>query len=257
MTNKKYKKILYKQKRFLLFYLSALSIVAHATSNPNSKEYDGKALNIKEEALKNLNNKITKEVSEVLKVKNNSVTSLDRPLAAGISVEILKSLGEEVVKKIESEEEKKIYYDFDCSNEMQDYIFQISKKYNVPFEIIMTIIERESGGRWHTNGIISSTNDYGLTQINKCNLKYIQENLGYSSEEILYEPYKAIEAQAFLLKEIIDLYGYTDEINYQNVFGTYNGWTKWYELQGACEYANACMEILKEKFDEVSRMKKI
>ncbi len=250
MSNKK-EKIFYKQKKYLLLYLYTLSMTARVMSM-NNEEKDIKALNVKENVMDTLN----EEPSKVLADINMKKTLQDiKPYkgCAGIAAELLKCLTP--IEQTENivEEKQTIYYDFACSEEMQDYIFQISEKYNVPFEIIMVIIERESGGRWHTNGIISSTNDYGLTQINEINHKYIEENLGFTSDDLRYDPYKSIEAQAFLLKDILDYYQYTDEIDYRNVFGTYNGWLKWYEIKGACEYADACMEILEEKFSVISR----
>lgn len=70
---------------------------------------------------------------------------------------------------------------------------------------MMTIIDQEFCGKWDTNGVISPTNAYGLTQINKCNEEFIKENLGYAMNDILNGPFIAIEAQALLLNNIMKL----------------------------------------------------
>lgn len=147
-----------------------------------------------------------------------------------------------------------IYYDFPCTEEFQKYMEKIAEEYEVPVEIMMTIIHRETGGMWDSNGVISPTNDYGLTQINKCNEEFIKENLEYTMEDILNDPYIAVEAQAFLLKNIMKEYGYDqDNIDYENVFGTYNGWVSWKQKEMSVEYAENCMEIYEEKFGSISK----
>lgn len=130
-------------------------------------------------------------------------------------------------------------------SELNSFIESISQQYSVPFDILTTIIHQESGGNWNTNGVKSYSNDYGLTQINECNLEKIYKELGFTKEEILFESKKAIEAQAFIIKEIFEIYEYDlDNFDYRNVFGTYNGWINWRDKELAINYADSCMKIL-------------
>jgi len=141
------------------------------------------------------------------------------------------------------------YYDFPCDNEFQDYIKNTGERFGVPHDVMMTIIHQETGGKWDANGVVSPTNDYGLTQINICNEGYIKENLGYTMNDILNDPYKAVEAQALLLKNIMNQYNYDlNNFSYENIFGTYNGWINWKNKQMSVNYASSCMQIYEEKF---------
>jgi soluble lytic murein transglycosylase-like protein len=135
--------------------------------------------------------------------------------------------------------------DCGCPIEWEDYVYQMGEKYGFPGNILMTILYRESGGNFDTNGVISTTNDYGLAQINKCNFDTIYNRLGFSEDEILNDPYKNIEAAALLISDIFKYYNYTTlDYDSANVFGCYNGWSNWRSIESAKNYSNACVEIM-------------
>lgn len=69
----------------------------------------------------------------------------------------------------------KQYLDIPLSEEIQDYIRELSLEYDVPFELLIAIMETESNFQ---SDLISSTNDYGIMQINKVNHKWLKEELG-------------------------------------------------------------------------------
>lgn len=190
------------------------------------------------------------------KIDNSVVSNVTiKETTTNLETESEKTKEKPPILSIHSEEMKKLgeynQTPLDKYQNLKLFIIQISKKYNIPYDILETIIHQESGGCWNTNGVISPTNDYGLTQINECNLEKIYNELGYTKEEILYEAPKAIDAQAYLIKQIIDLYGYNDTINYKEVFGTYNGWIKWKNKEISIEYADSCMEILNEGVEKI------
>ncbi len=140
-----------------------------------------------------------------------------------------------------------LYYNIEAPKEWQDFIFSKASEYGIPANIAFTIVERESGGHWNTNGVISSTSDYGVSQINEVNLSFINKNLGYSKEEILYDPYKNIDSMFFLLSYIFNTLGYDENnFNYENVFGTYNGWLNWRQYKNSVNYAKGCLDIMNE-----------
>lgn len=62
--------------------------------------------------------------------------------------------------------------------EVQEYIYYLSSIYNIDYSLIMAVIDTESG---FNPGIVSSTNDFGLMQINKVNHKWLQEALGITN----------------------------------------------------------------------------
>lgn len=141
--------------------------------------------------------------------------------------------------------------------ELKDCIYEKSEEYGVPFDVITTIGHQESGGSWNTNGVESYTGDYGQYQINfRWNLETIKNELGFDEDDLQYNPYKSIEAATYLLKKIMNLYGYTaNNYNAKEIFGTYNGWINWKENEMATTYAESCMNILAQNLYPIEEVK--
>ncbi len=146
------------------------------------------------------------------------------------------------------EELKNKYYDVPCSTEYQDYLREMCLEYNVPFRVLMTIGHNESGGEWNTNGHISKTNDLGVFQINKCNVDYINKNLGYTYDDLLNDEYKNGHSAIFILSEICAMY---EQDDFENIFGTYNGWTDWKKKEQSKKYVEHCLSYLNDIFYEL------
>lgn len=127
------------------------------------------------------------------------------------------------------------------AHELEDNLKTLAENFNIPYQILLTIGYQESGGNWNNNGVISSTDDYGLFQINQCNLSYIKEQLGYSKEEILNDELKNTEACLLLLSNIIKR---EDVTTLEDIFGMYNGWVNWQNKSQSVNYVNSCMEIM-------------
>ncbi len=140
---------------------------------------------------------------------------------------------------------QKNYSGMNLSYELEDGIRELARQYDIPYQIVLTIGEQESNGCWNNNGVISATDDYGEFQINKRNLSYIEEQLGYTEEEILYDSLKNAEAAIFLLKDIINR---DDVTSLEDVFGMYNGWVNWKNKSISVNYVNNCNHIMKEYF---------
>lgn len=155
-------------------------------------------------------------------------------------------------------EPKQEYYDIPIYDEaFQEHLFEISAKYGFPHDILFTLGHVESDGTWATNGVISPTNDYGLFQINITNHKQIYQVLGFTSDDLQYDPYKNAEAAAYLIKTFFDLYDYDiTNFNYKNIFGTYNGYIKWEEKEQSLEYVDYSMKILEEKYSKIERLER-
>ena len=49
-------------------------------------------------------------------------------------------------------------------DDLQEFIYYLSAGYNIDFTLAMAVIQHESSFR---SDVVSSTNDYGLMQINK------------------------------------------------------------------------------------------
>lgn len=87
------------------------------------------------------------------------------------------------ISKVQAEEQEpiidledvKIYYDVPLDFEVQDYLFEQCEKYDVPVELVLAVINKESNFKANA---ISKTSDYGLMQINKVNHKWLKKQLG-------------------------------------------------------------------------------
>lgn len=65
------------------------------------------------------------------------------------------------------------YFDVPLSHNLQDFIYEICADEGVPVTLVLAMIETESG---FNPEIISSTNDYGLLQINKVNHEWLKKS---------------------------------------------------------------------------------
>lgn len=138
---------------------------------------------------------------------------------------------------------KNVFVGYENSCEYQKFIHQTCDEYDVPFNVMMTIIDNESDGSFDANGKISDWGDYGYCQINECNHDAIYQALGITPDELLNNPEKNIEAATYLVSEICKRY--PEEINlgnYENVFGTYNGWLLWKQKESSIEYVQKAMK---------------
>lgn len=76
------------------------------------------------------------------------------------------------------------HFDVPLSHSLQDYIYEVCADEEVPITLILAMIETESN---FNPEIISSTNDYGLMQINKINHERLKEE--YRAADML-NPYQ-------------------------------------------------------------------
>jgi hypothetical protein len=59
--------------------------------------------------------------------------------------------------------------------DLQEFVFILSRAYNIDWTLVMAIIDHESSFRPE---VVSETHDYGLMQINQSNHQWLSENLG-------------------------------------------------------------------------------
>ena len=92
-------------------------------------------------------------------------------------------------------------YNIKLSKELQIYAYNMATKYGVQYELFLAMMYVESG--FNPNKI-SSTNDYGLCQINISNHSYLRKKLGVSN---FLDPYDNIQAGAFFLARYFNSWG--------------------------------------------------
>jgi hypothetical protein len=85
-------------------------------------------------------------------------------------------------------------------SDVQEFIYYLSKGYNMDFTFVMAIIQQESGYR---PDAVSNTDDYGLMQINKVNHGYITDEIGVTN---YLDPYENVRAGMFILRKLFEKY---------------------------------------------------
>lgn len=89
----------------------------------------------------------------------------------------------------------------DLDVDVQEFIYYLSASYEIDFQFIMAVIEHESN---YQTDVISSTNDYGLMQINKCNHEWLSEALGITD---FLDPYQNVQAGIYKFHLLFEKYG--------------------------------------------------
>ena len=79
-----------------------------------------------------------------------------------------------------------LYYDCPLSHDLQDYIRQLCETENVPMGLVIAMIDKESTFR---ASVVSTTDDYGLMQINVINHEWLSEQYGITD---FLDPYQNV-----------------------------------------------------------------
>lgn len=138
------------------------------------------------------------------------------------------------------------WYDIKLSADLQRYTYNMCKRYGVPYETMLALMYVESG---YNENAISSTNDYGICQINICNYNYLNRNLGITD---LLNVYDNIKAGTYWIARYYKSWGkYCDgELLERNALNAYNfgdaGYRNYLNNGGTAyswRYANKIMEV--------------
>ena len=82
----------------------------------------------------------------------------------------------------------------------QELTFYLCKGYDIDWTMVMALMQKESSFR---SDIISSTDDYGLMQINKCNHEWLEETIGVTD---FLDKEQNIRAGVFVLRKLFEEY---------------------------------------------------
>ncbi len=84
--------------------------------------------------------------------------------------------------------------------DLQEFIYCLSYVYNIDFPFVMGLIQTESA---FNSDVVSSTNDYGLMQINIVNHEWLQEKLGIKD---FLDPYQNTRSGIYILRNLFEKY---------------------------------------------------
>lgn len=113
------------------------------------------------------------------------------------------------------------YIDCPLSDELQEFTYYLCKEYYIDFNFAMAVMFVESS--FHPDAI-SSTNDYGLMQINKINHERLSNELTIND---FLNPYQNIRAGLYMLRELFEKYDKANLVLMAYNCGEYGASTLW------------------------------
>ena len=130
----------------------------------------------------------TEEIPVSLTVKTEPVVQVAQPVK-----------GHRYYKIVDTNDNN---YESTLDVELQDYLYETCKKYGVEdhYELLLAQMYNESS--FNPNAI-SSTNDYGLMQINVCNHAWLSGELGVTN---FLDPYQNIDCGVYMMSDFLHKY---------------------------------------------------
>ena len=111
-----------------------------------------------------------------------------------------------------------------------------AERQDVPFEIALAVIERESS---YQPDAVSDTGDFGLMQINICNHRWLYEELGITD---VMDPEQNIEAGLYILGQAFQKYDDPDKALMAYNMGDSGMKSAWSKGQHSSKYSRAVIE---------------
>lgn len=105
------------------------------------------------------------------------------------------------------------YFDVPLDEDLQDYIWSLCCDYGISdkYELVYALIKKESS--FHADSI-SSTDDYGLMQINVSNHAWLSERLGVTD---FLDPYQNVHSGIYMIASLLHKYNTTDALMVYNM----------------------------------------
>lgn len=136
-------------------------------------------------------------------------------------------------------------YDVPLSNSLQRYIYEICADKSVPVPLVLAMIEHESKFNPET---VSSTDDYGLMQINRTNFNWLEEK--YHSADML-NPYQNVFCGISIIGSYIGKYGDYGKALMAYNLGDYGAQKAWSSGITSTAYSENILSLMK-KYEEVA-----
>lgn len=132
--------------------------------------------------------------SGVTEVKNISIVEVNEGMG--------KSVKANIVYKNSYLEDFKYKKQIPLTKEEQKFMWILAKDYGLSYEMVLALIEKESN---FEREIVSSTDDYGLMQINSQNFIYLEDRLNIPPSGVI-EPFNNIRSGLYILANLKDKY---------------------------------------------------
>jgi soluble lytic murein transglycosylase-like protein len=133
------------------------------------------------------------------------------------------------------------YYDVPLSKSLQRYIYEICADEDVPVSLVMAMIEHESR---FNHEAVSSTNDYGLMQINTINHERLEEQ--YRCDDML-NPYQNVFSGIKIIGSYLKKFnGDINKALMAYNMGEYGARKAWANGVNSIEYSSRIINLMKK-----------
>lgn len=132
---------------------------------------------------------------------------------------------------------------------LQEYVFYLSEAYDIDFTFVMALIQHETN---FEAGAISSTDDYGLMQINSVNHTYLAEELGITD---FLDPYENVKAGMFILRKLFEKYETPEKVLMAYNMGETGAARLWEQGIFEVNYSKEILQKQAEYAAEIERSK--
>lgn len=143
-------------------------------------------------------------------------------------------------------EPEPFYFDIPLGNELQDFVREEAEQRDVPPELILAMMDQESDYR---TDLVSTTDDYGIMQINKVNHARLRDSLGITD---FLDPEQNIRCGVYMIGELLAKY----DGDLHRALTSYNrgegGANKYFTKNGTYEtsYSRSILEIYNNLTEE-------
>lgn len=139
------------------------------------------------------------------------------------------------------------YYDIPLSDSLQRYIYEVCTDEGVPVTLALAMIEHESQ---FNPEVVSSTNDYGLMQINEVNHEWLEEDFHCAD---MLNPYQNVFCGIKIIAKYIEKYedDYGKALMAYNM-GDYGAQKAWESGVSDTNYSSTILGLMQE-YEEVLR----
>lgn len=146
----------------------------------------------------------------------------------------------------ESDSAEVFLFDVPLSDSLQRYIYDICADEGVPVTLVLAMIEYESG---FNPEVVSSTNDFGLMQINAINHEWLEEE--YRTADFL-NPYQNVFCGITIIGGYIEKYGDYGKALMAYNMGDYGAQRAWENGVQSTSYSTDILELMSEYEKEAS-----
>ena len=147
------------------------------------------------------------------------------------------------------EKPMKEFVPVDCnlSTDLQEYTWLLCKANNIDYSLVMALMKHESQ---YDASVVSTTNDYGLMQINKINHEWLSEELGITD---YLDEKQNINAGVYILGNLFEKYQDTSKVLMAYNMGESNAKKLWKDGIYESRYSRKIMQYQAEIREQLEK----